>query len=225
MHWEPAELNGGKFCEAVYCLLKATLDGDFGATPKKPKNFKAACEDLEKYPAGKSVIGGRSIRVLIPRVLVPLYEVRNNRGVGHIGGDVDPNFMDATLVIHQSSWVMAELVRIFHSVSIAEAQEAVRQLTALRHPMIWVASNGQKRILRTDLQAREKILALLYGEIHPVGVSVLQEWIGYKNSTNFKKVLQRLHDKRLIEFDVTQQAVELSPRGATEVEDAELLMI
>ena len=35
----------------------------------------------------------------------------NNRNVGHVGGDVDPNHMDATGVLAQCNWVMGELVR------------------------------------------------------------------------------------------------------------------
>ncbi|PKP82096.1 MAG: hypothetical protein CVT79_07340 [Alphaproteobacteria bacterium HGW-Alphaproteobacteria-18] len=223
MHWEPAELNGGKFCEAVYCVLKAALDGDFSVSPTKPKNFKQACEALEKYPVASTIVGERSIRILIPRVLIPLYDIRNNRGVGHIGGDVDPNFMDATLVMHQSSWVMAELVRVFHAVSTAEAQAAVKQLTALRHPLIWQTSNGLKRVLRTDLGTADKILTLLYGESTPVKVSDLQQWTSYKNSSNFKKIILRLQDKLLVEYDSASHTVELSPLGATLVEDKDFL--
>jgi len=60
--------------------------------------------------------------VLIPRLLPVLYEIRNNRGVGHVGGDVDPNHMDAEAVQAMASWVMAELVRIFHGVKTEEAR-------------------------------------------------------------------------------------------------------
>src|SRR6266851_1018203 len=70
----------------------------------------------------------RSFQILIPRLLPALYEVRNNRGVGHIGGDVDPNHMDATFVISSCNWVMAELVRVYHDLSTNEAQEIVDTL-------------------------------------------------------------------------------------------------
>lgn len=64
----------------------------------------------------------RSFQILIPRLLPALYEIRNNRNVGHVGGDVDPNFMDSTAVLGTANWIMAELVRVFHSVSTPEAQ-------------------------------------------------------------------------------------------------------
>jgi len=61
----------------------------------------------------------RSFQILIPRLLPALYEIRNNRGVGHVGGDVDPNYMDATMVVGAVKWIMGELTRVFHSVSVA----------------------------------------------------------------------------------------------------------
>src|SRR5262245_16799160 len=84
--WEPSELNGGKLCEIVYSILKGYVGGSFPASPSKPSNMVDACRALETaspFP--------RAIRIQIPRMLVALYEIRNNRNVGHVGADVDPN--------------------------------------------------------------------------------------------------------------------------------------
>ncbi|MBB3083292.1 hypothetical protein [Geodermatophilus sabuli] len=48
-------------------------------------------------------------------MMIGLYDIRNNRGVGHAGADVDPNHMDATVVLYQSKWLVAELVRLLHT--------------------------------------------------------------------------------------------------------------
>ena len=61
-------------------------------------------------------------------MLIALCEVRNNRGVGHVGGDVDPNHMDAACVLEMSKWVMSELVRVFHDTSTEDATAAVDSL-------------------------------------------------------------------------------------------------
>src|SRR5229473_3882365 len=90
--WEPSALNGGKLCEVAYSIIKGHVDGSYSAKPSKPKNMVAACQDFEK--ADKSRFS-RSVRILIPRLLIVLYEIRNNRSIGHTGGDVDPNEMDA----------------------------------------------------------------------------------------------------------------------------------
>jgi hypothetical protein len=56
--------------------------------PSKPRNMVDVARALEG--ADQNAFP-RALRVQIPRVFVALYEIRNNRGVGHVGGDVDPN--------------------------------------------------------------------------------------------------------------------------------------
>lgn len=131
--WEPAELNGGKLCEVAYSILKGHIDGAFPKRSNKPKNMVDSCRTLEQAPAAFP----RSVRIQIPRMLVALYEVRNNRGVGHVGGDVDPNHMDAACVLEMSKWVMSELVRVFHDVTTEEAAAAVDTLVQRTVPVVW----------------------------------------------------------------------------------------
>jgi len=114
--WEPSELNGGKFCEVAYCIVAGAIKGSFPTKASKPRNMLEACRLLENEPANSSRAGDRSLRLLIPRILPVLYDIRNNRGVGHVGGDVDANHMDAEAVQAMSSWILAELIRIFHAV-------------------------------------------------------------------------------------------------------------
>jgi hypothetical protein len=110
--WEPAELDGGKLCEVVYSVVRGRVDGKYPTKATKPKNMTTACAALENA----SPSFPRSIRLQIPRTLVALYGVRNDRSVGHVGGDVNPNHMDASLVLAMSKWLVAELVRLFHGV-------------------------------------------------------------------------------------------------------------
>jgi len=58
--------------------------------------------------------------------------VRNNRNVGHVGGDVDPNHMDAVAVMSMSNWIMGEIVRVFHRLpTTSEAQQLVDALAEI----------------------------------------------------------------------------------------------
>src|SRR5205814_651141 len=98
-------LDGGRFSEIVYTILSGHVGGSYPATASKPQNFPLSCETLKQ--ADRQIFP-QSVRLGIPRVLVGLYEIRNNRGVGHVGGDVDANHMDATYVLHAAQWVMAE---------------------------------------------------------------------------------------------------------------------
>lgn len=137
--WEPSELNAGKLCEVVYTVLRGHIEGRFPAKAAKPSNMVDGCKALEHGGAAKFP---RSVRIQIPRMLIALYEIRNNRGVGHVGGDVDPNFMDATAVVAMSKWVVAELIRVFHAVPVDEAQRLVDSLVERTVPVIWRVSNA-----------------------------------------------------------------------------------
>lgn len=75
-----------------------------------------ACERLEQAPASKFP---RSVRIQIPRVLIAFYEIRNNRGVGHVGGDV---------------WKVGDVLRILNPAMGAKD----KALVLLYHSRVWV---------------------------------------------------------------------------------------
>lgn len=216
--WEPAELNGGKFCEIVYSIIHGALIGTFPSRSKKPQNLVDACRALESMTATPNLVGNRSLRIQIPRLLPYLYEIRNNRGVGHVGGDVDPNAADSSVVVATSSWVMAELVRIFHGSSLTEAQEVVDALVARRHPLVW-SVNKTKRVLDPTLKKADQVLLLLYSESGWTDIENLRSWVEYANKTNFKSnVLSPLHKARWIEYSQPNDLARITPKGSMEVE-------
>lgn len=209
--WSPSELSGGRFCEIVYTILDGHAKGTYAANPSKPANFLTACRALEnnsKVPRG--------FQILIPRLLPALYEVRNNRGVGHVGGDVDPNHMDATLVVSMCNWIMAELVRVFHNLTTGEAQELVDALAERTIPIIWEGDNV-KRVLDTALSLRDQILILVGSCAGPTPVDGLIDWTEVKNKTHFKKVVAQLHKSRFVEHSSANNTIVLLPHGAKRV--------
>jgi hypothetical protein len=217
--WEPAELNGGKFSEVVYTILDGALGGAFAATPSKPSNMVDACRLLENRPPIAGRVGDRSLRILIPRMLPVLYEIRNNRGVGHVGGEVDPNYQDAVAVYQMTSWVMAELIRVFHQVSIGDAQEAVNSLVDRKHPIVW-QSDGMRRVLDPSLSKRDQTLLLLYSSGGWVEETELVSWVEYSNLTQYRnRVIVPLHESRLVEYDKNLRRVQMTPLGSKAVEE------
>jgi hypothetical protein len=217
--WGPAELDGGKFCEIVYCILQGAVTGVFPPKPSKPDRMVDACRDLERMPSDAKRVGDRSLRILIPRVLPILYEVRNQRGVGHVGGDVDPNFLDATAVLGMASWVLAELVRVFHNVSTTEAQRAVDALIERQHPLIWEVGDV-KRILDSSMPAASQMLVFLHQHLSWVSEKELVAWVEYSNPSVFRsKVILPLHKKRFVEYDASSARVHISPLGIRKVEE------
>jgi hypothetical protein len=218
--WEPSELDGGKFCEVVYAIISGFLSGSYPSAPSKPRNMLAACQALESAPSDPARLGDHSVRILIPRALPYLYDIRNTRGVGHIGGDVNPNFMDATVVYGTASWILAELIRIFHGTSIEEAQATVDALVERRISLVWkIEGIGIKRVLEPSMNAADQTLVLLYSEVLWVTDKDLLMWTEYSNLTMFRKsVLQALHNERLIEYDTQKRQARISPLGSREVE-------
>lgn len=216
--WESSELNGGKFCECVYSVVNGALSGSYPAQPSKPRDMVQACRTLEQVPPAAGRIGDRSLRILIPRMLQALYEIRNNRGVGHVGGDVDPNFLDATTVYSMTSWVLAELVRIFHGVTTREAQEAVDSLAERKLSLIWEVE-GVKRVLDSSMKKSDQALTLLYQKPGWVLDEDLLSWVEYSSLNMFRtRILRPLHTLRLVEYDEINERARISPLGAKEVE-------
>lgn len=214
--WEPSELNGGKLCEVVYTILRGHVDGKFPAKAAKPRNMLDACKALEHADAARFP---RSIRIQIPRMLVALYEIRNNRGVGHVGGDVDPNLMDATVVVAMSKWIIADLVRVFHAIPTDEAQEIVETLVERDLPLIWKVGDAV-RILDPKMSATDKALVFLYQSRGWLEEATLRGWVEYANTSKFRGLLEQLHKKKLIEYDAQARRAILSPTGARHVEES-----
>jgi hypothetical protein len=208
--WSPSELSGGKFCEIVYTILDGYAKGSYAAAPAKPPDFVGACRSLEKNGNVP-----RSFQILIPRLLPALFEVRNNRGVGHAGGDVDPNHMDATFVMSSCNWIMAELLRVYHAIPIKKAQEIVDQLVERRIPLIWEGENI-RRVLDPNMPVKSQILLLLSTSMKQEQTQDVLNWTGYKNRSYFFKMLREMHGRRLIELSEDAQQVLILPPGSNE---------
>jgi hypothetical protein len=213
--WEPSELNGGKLCEIVYSILEGHVSGAFPAVSSKPPNMVNACRALEN---AQSSDFPRSVRIQIPRMLLALYEIRNNRGVGHVGGDVDPNHMDAACVIEMSKWILAELVRVFHEVTTEQAAAAVDALVERTLPTVWKVGD-KVRVLNPRMSMRDKTLLLLYHRRGPIREVDLCRWVEHSNPSVYRRdILRRAHQAKLVEYDPDEKTVEISPLGVDEVE-------
>jgi len=205
--WAASELSGGRFCEIVYTILDGHATGAYAAAPTKPSNFVVACRALENN-AGIP----RSFQILIPRMLPALYEIRNNRNVGHVGSDVNPDFMDSAAVLGMTSWIMAELVRVFHGVSTEEAQTLVDSLAERRVPLVW-KSGEIRRVLNPTLSLKDQVLLLLASVAGRVPLERLFMWTDSAKKPYFNKVLRVLHEDRLIEWHKDTAEVEMLPPG------------
>jgi hypothetical protein len=214
--WEAAELDGARFCEIVYTILAGYLDGQrYPSSASKPRDFKTACEALGQTPRSA---GPDAVRVTIPRVLIGLYQVRNNRGVAHVGGEVSANHMDATYVLHAAQWVMADLVRVFHDTDVDAATKTVDALVDRTLPVIWKVG-AVRRILDPSVGLADATLLLLYGETGEVRDADLARDLEQERLSNYRRVLRRLHADRMVEYTEPAGLVIISPKGEQDVEE------
>lgn len=215
--WDTSGLSAGKFCEAVFRFLQEHLTGTHIAFGQNIPNFPDECRKIITLP---TTSGPETLRIIVPRGLVFLYTLRGKRGIGHVGGDVDANEIDAATVVRLCDWIICELIRVFHGLSLEEAQSMVDAIAIRTIPDIWEVA-GKKRVLRGGLDYSEKVLLLLYSnENEAVLAEDLFSWTEYSNFAMFKKaVLLPMHRSRLIEYDTDSDSVHLSPKGASEVEE------
>jgi hypothetical protein len=217
--WEKVGLKAGKICEIIYTILAGHTQGLFLAAPSKPSNMVAACTALEQVGSSFS----RSVRIQIPRVLISTYELRNNRAIGHVGGEVDPNHMDAEFFLRSCKWMVAELVRVFDAVNTEDARALIDGITERTLPLIW-EGDGKKRVLNPKLSHRDKALALAYSCQNGATAKEICGWAGYSNLSRYRSgIIADLHKDALIDFDDATDKLTLLPTGAKHVEDSGIM--
>jgi hypothetical protein len=214
--WLPTELYGGRFSESVYTILDGQAKKSYASAPAKPGNFVNACRALE---TNKLAHVPHSFQILIPRMLPVLYDVRNNRNVGHVGGDVDSNHMDAVAVLSMANWIMGELLRVYHNLNTAQAQQLVDALVEVRLPAVWTGNDGVKRVLNTTLKLNEELLLLVAVSVPDVTALQLIEWVEYGDDKYVMRTIRSLHTKRLVEFTENTGKVRILPPGTRVVEE------
>lgn len=199
-----------------FAIFTANADGCVYTLRQHIQNFPDACRSLVQLP---QTAGLESLRIIMPRALVFLYTLRGKRGIGHTAGDVEANAIDAQTIVRVADWILCELIRVYHSLSLEEAQAIVDALSTRNIPEIWDDA-GKKRILRTDLDFKQKALLLTYAATNGgVLTEDLFEWTEYSSLSMFKQaVLRPLHDEKLIEHDRESEIVYISPLGIRDVE-------
>jgi hypothetical protein len=210
----------GKFCETALRFLQDKIFGSHTPFGAPIVNFADECRKLVESPKTN---GKESERLVLPRALVFLYTMRNKRGIGHVGGDVDANGIDIAAMAKCADWITCELVRLYHGLSLEEAQDIVDGLAVRQLPIVWDVG-GKKRILRDGLKAKDQALLLLYScPDSLVSAEDLCDWIEYSDLKDFKRwVLVALHKQRILEYDKETDGVTLSPKGVEYVETKSL---
>ena len=208
--WEPGQLNGGKFAEAVFRYVEWRDIGSYTPLGKQVRR-----KEIVNRVANNTALA-ESVRLQIPDVAELIADVRNKRDVGHLRGSVSVNGMDANLVMACASWLLAEIVRLESGASPAEAQQMVDSLVERRVPII-EEIDGEPVVLNTKLNAINRVLVLLYRK-HPerIPLKTLQRWVKYRNVTHFRNLLAaHVREAMLVMND---DGVRLTLKGVAYVE-------
>jgi hypothetical protein len=209
-------ISAGKFCETMLRFLQKIITGEYTPYSSPIENMGVELNKFEKSPKSSA---NESIRLIIPRTILLIYTLRNKRGIGHVGGDIEANSIDISTIVKLADWIIVELIRIYHTMSFEDAQALINSINSKEIPSIWEI-NGKKRVLQAGLDNKDKILLILYSDINNFcAVEDLFEWIEYSNISVFKnKLLKNMHSDNLIEYDTELEFVHLSPIGIQEVE-------
>jgi len=211
----PSEIEGARFSEAVFRVM------EWAAT----QAYTPLGKDLPKVPTlmGKleqATSAPESVRFHIPRTLRLIYDVRNKRDVAHLADGIDPNQQDATLVVRNMEWVLAELVRLYHSLPAKEAHALIVDLVSKDVPLVQVF-DGFPRVLKA-LKASDHQLVLLYWRgAAGANFEELHAWARASMRANLRRTLKALDDKDLVHLQGNTYI--LTHLGESDVEKRKLL--
>ena len=210
-HWQYFGNEVGQFVEVARRIIEYQLDSSYTPLTNKLANFNERILTMwENYDSKFSEV----YRIIIPRCLYSMYCLRNKRGMIH-KNHIDPNKMDATVLLSNTKWVLAEFFRQASTMSFEETEGVVDSIMYKETSVIWDTGNCL-RILEPKMSCKNKVLCLLYIKDGQQDVE-LQNSIEYKNTTEFKRVLRTLHKDKLIEY--SNSKCFLSPVGLSQAED------
>lgn len=154
--WEPAQLDGGQFCEISARVIYHLDSGNLNLN----KEFDSCLQYIEE-DKNKHAIQPRRDALHIAKVLRTIYKFRSQRGAVHISSTYTPNHMDSKLVIEGVRWTMNDLLRLFWRGDRETVAKAIRELLQFDVPCIGKFEDVLL-VQRTDLTPEEEILVLLH---------------------------------------------------------------
>lgn len=211
-------VEGGRFCEAAFRILEQITTQTWTPLGKPIESDKL----IDKCRSLNSSHFVDSVRLHIPRALRLVYDIRNKRNTAHLGDGIDPNLQDANLVISTINWVLAEFVRLYHSVPANEAYRIVTEIVTRTVPIIQ-DFDGHLKVLKTSLKAGDYCLVLLYSRgAQGAKLAELQSWVRPSMRSHLQRTLRNLEDgSAFIHGD--GQKFRITQAGEVEVEKRKLL--
>lgn len=129
---EQVELAGGRFVEVLLRMLQYVTSGQYAPLGSFAGNVIEQLRQLEQTP---SISASVSLRVIVPRVLVVIYTIRDKRSGSHVTGGPRPNLMDASLIESLVRWAVGELFRECYQCSPELAQHCCERVRGAKRSL------------------------------------------------------------------------------------------
>lgn len=155
--WEGVSLKGGKFVESTTKMLAVCC----GVTLPQQRSFKAGniLKNLEQL---NSSTFSDTVRIVIPKACLLIYEIVNNRGGRHAADDIDPNSMDTEVIMPTMSWILAELFRFSSKGTDPESAKVIIQSVIKRIYPRFEEIDGRPYINIKNLDGLSLAILILY---------------------------------------------------------------
>lgn len=149
--FEAALTKAGRFVEHT---LRAIEFIRTGSAPAEIKSVQSTIRVLENETSLSE-----SLRLLIPRALYGMiYNLRSKRDAVHVK-EIDPRHIDVAMSVSAASWVIAELVRLFHEADEAVVEQCMLALSRTSLPFIETLDG--ETIVGRKVDSRTEMLLLL----------------------------------------------------------------
>jgi hypothetical protein len=131
--WEDSIAKTGKFVEAILKAIATHCEVSFESGRKF--NANKIMNALAQLADGSY---DESLRLLIPRACRTIYDIASNRGARHDPDEINPNSMDANVVMPVSAWILAEAIRYAQkgAVDPSQARDLVESLVEKKYPVV-----------------------------------------------------------------------------------------
>ncbi|MBD3171001.1 hypothetical protein GF326_00875 [Candidatus Bathyarchaeota archaeon] len=216
-NYRETSLYGGRYAEGLIRILQHITSGTYTPLGTSLGGFHNIVVRLAGLPTSAH---HNSIRLYIPKALDVLYDIRNNRNVGHSSGDIDANYADAVLSLSLSSWTLVEMLRLYYVGNIDQAQKLVNDLIRIRVPLIQ-DFNGYLRVLNPKLPLREKIMGLaLHKSAEGISKADLVSYLKHNHEAhNVGRSLSSLVRSALLHHDEIKDVYVITDAGIRWAED------
>lgn len=182
--WSPAELNGGRFAEAVLRYLEWKSTGQYTSMDGRLDRSKitSTVKQDTSLPEG--------IRFHVRRCADLLMDVRNKRDVAHLGEQIDFYEMDTHLVMRLAAWSLSEILREEAGLASSQIQALIDRMSATHFPLV-EELDGELVVVATHLPAGEQALVgLLHSYPDALSMDELFAAIQYQNKSRFKSLVE-----------------------------------